>query len=242
MRLGAVVLLTLTAGIASAEPNVTFSFASDVASNEPTFEGGAGNGIISNSRVPTDLFVDDANGPLPTLTYDTRFYVDFQMTFSGSFNLPGGQVLHTYAIDGNFRFLGGGDGQVMTVDVSDGVLTALGDANGWGSTATIQASSIAGSTVNYTWQNATQAAYGLFMGVSSSDMTDAAFTLTNIFSFPAGAAGVPGVTIDAQTGLPNVAWESEGSYSGSAFFVPAPGTAMITGLGLAALGRRRRHS
>jgi len=242
MRLGAIVLLTsLTAGLASAQ-SVTFSFASDVASAEPTFEGDANTGVINNIRVPTGLLVDDANGPLPTLSYDTRFYVDFQMTYSGSFNLPGGQVLHTYAIDGNFRFLGGGDGQVMTVDVSDGVLTALGNANGWGSTATIQASSIAGSSVNYTWQNATQAAYGLFMGASSSDMTDAAFTLTNIFSFPAGAAGVPGVTIDAQTGLPNVAWESEGSYSGSAFFVPAPGTVAVAGLGLAAMGRRRRHS
>ncbi len=242
MRLGAVVLLTLTAGIASAEPNVTFSFASDVASNEPTFEGGAGNGIISNSRVPTDLFVDDANGPLPTLTYDTRFYVDFTMSTIGSTVLPSGQVLHSYSIDGTFRFLGGGDGQVMTVDVSDGVLTALGDATSWGSTATIQASSLAGSTVTYTWQNADQPAYNLFDNAVTSSMTDAAFTLTNILSFPNGGAGVSGVQINPGSGLPAVAWESEGSYSGSAFFVPAPGTAMIAGLGLAALGRRRRHS
>ena len=242
MRLGAIVLLTsLAAGTVSGQ-NVTFSFASDAASAEPTFEGEANTGVIRNVRVPTGLYVDDANGPLPTLEYDTRFYSDFQITYSGSVNLPGGQVLHTYGIDGNFSFLGGGDGRVMTVDVSDGVLTALGDASGWGSTATIQASSIAGSTVNYTWENATQAAYGLFMDASTSDMTDAAFTLTNIFSFPAGAGGVPGVTIDAQTGLPNVAWESEGSYSGSANFIPAPGTAVIAGLGIGALGRRRRNS
>jgi len=241
MRLGAIVLLSMAAGTASAQ-NVTFSFASDVASAVPTFEGQANNGVINNVRVPTNLFVDDANGPLPTLEYDTRFYVDFQMDYTGSFNLPGGQVLHTYGIDGNFRFLGGADGQVMTVDISDGVLTALGDANGWGSTASIQASSLSGSSVTYNWQNADQAPYNLFDGSSTSDMTDAAFTLTNIFSFPAGAGGVAGVTIDAQTGLPNVAWESEGSYSGSAFFVPAPGTAVIAGLGIATLGRRRRNS
>ena len=238
MRLGAIVVLSLTAGVASAQ-NVTFSFASDVASNEPTFEGQADTGVISVVRIPTGLEVDDANGPLPTLSYDTRFYCDFQLTYSGSFNLPGGQVLHTYGVDGTFRFQ---SSTVMQVTIEDGVLTALGDANGWGSTATIQASSLAGSNVNYEWQAASQAAYNLFTGASTSDMTDAAFTLTDIFSFPAGAAGVPGVTINPQTGLPNVAWESEGSYSGSAFFVPAPGTAMIAGLGLTALGRRRRNS
>lgn len=238
MRLGAIVLLSMAAGSASAQ-NVTFSFASDVASAVPTFEGQANNGVINNVRVPTNLFVDDANGPLPTLEYDTSFYVDFQMTYSGSFNLPGGQVLHTYGIDGSFRFQAS---TVMEVTIEDGVLTALGDANGWGSTATIQASSLSGSNVTYEWQSASQPAYNLFTGSSTSDMTDAAFTLTNIFSFPAGAGGVAGVTIDAQTGLPNVAWESEGSYSGSAFFVPAPGTAIIAGLGIATLGRRRRNS
>lgn len=238
MRLGAIVLLSMAAGTASAQ-NVTFSFASDVASAVPTFEGQANNGVIDNVRVPTNLFVDDANGPLPTLEYDTSFYVDFQMDYTGSFNLPGGQVLHTYGINGSFRFQAS---TVMSVDITDGVLTALGDANGWGSTATIQASSISGSGVTYNWQAADQAPYNLFGGSSTSDMTDAAFTLTNIFSFPAGAGGVAGVTIDAQTGLPNVAWESEGSYSGSAFFVPAPGTAIIAGLGIATLGRRRRNS
>lgn len=240
MRLGAIVLLTLSAGVAAAEPNVTFSFASDVASSVPTFEGEANTGVIANSRVPTNLFVDDANGPLPTLQFDTRFYVDFQMTHSGSFNLPSGQVLHTYAIDGNFEFLGGGDGQVMRVDVTGGVLTALGDATSWGSTATIQASSIAGSTVAYTWQNADQPGYGLFDNATTGDMTDAAFTLTNIFSFPAVGGSVAGVPINPQTGLPSLAWESEGSYSGSAFFVPAPGSVLVSALGVAVLGRRRR--
>lgn len=240
MRLGAIALLTLSAGVTAAEPNVTFSFASDVASGVPTFVGEANTGVIDNIRVPTNLFVDDANGPLATLEFDTNFYVDFQMTYTGSFNLPSGQVLHTYAIDGNFEFLGGGDGQVMSVDVTGGVLTALGDATSWGSTATIQASSIAGSTVGYTWQNADLPAYNLFDNVTTTDDTDAAFSLTNIFSFPAVGGSVAGVAIDPQTGLPSLAWESEGSYSGSAFFVPAPGTVLVTTLGVAVLGRRRR--
>src|SRR5690606_2997883 len=107
MRLGAIVLLTLSAGVAAAEPNVTFSFASDVASSVPTFVGEANTGVIDNIRVPTNLFVDDANGPLPTLEYDTSFYVDFQMIYAGPVNLPGGQVLHTYTLSGNFQFLGG---------------------------------------------------------------------------------------------------------------------------------------
>lgn len=236
MRLGAIVLLTLSAGIASGQ-NVTFSFASDVAGDEPTFIGEAGTGVIENLRVDTGLFVDDANGPLPTLGFDTSFYVNFQMTYSGSFNLPGGQVLHTYAIDGAFEFL---SSPTMRATITGGVLTSLGTAGSWGSTATIQASSLSGGTVSYEWLGDDQPAYNLFTGAITSDLTDAAFTLSNILSFPAGGAGAPGVTIDPQTGLPNVAWSSEGSYSGSAYFVPAPGAVTIAGLGIASLARRRR--
>lgn len=197
---------------------------------------------ISSGRTPTvpDLLVDDANGPLPTLVYEhTRFAVDFTLTSLGAATLPTGQVLHSYSVDGTFTFW---LPAVMSASIESGILTVLGDANSWGSSATIQASSLAGSNVTYNWNTDDQPAYNLFNGASTSEMTDVAFTLSNITSFPGGPTTISGVTIDPQTGLPNMTWQSEGSFSGSAFFVPAPGTAMIAGLGLAALGRRRRIS
>ena len=53
-------------------------------------------------------------------------------------------------------------------------------------------------------------------------------------------SGPNGVAIDPQTGLPIATWRSEGSYSGSATFVPTPGAAALAGLGLVTVSRRRR--
>ena len=236
MRLAAIVVFSMSAGIASGQ-NVTFSFASDTASEQPTFKGSADNGLMSNSRVNTDLLVDDANGPLPTLEYDTRFYNDFELTTIGSTLLPSGQYLHTYSINGNFRFQAS---TVMMVTVEDGVFSSLGDIDSWGTTATIQASSLAGSTVTYEWMTDDQPAYSLFDGSSTSDMTDIAFTLTHLMSFPDVGLPIAGVDLNQQTGLPSLAWQSEGSFSGSAFFVPAPSAVSVLAVAGAGLLRRKR--
>ncbi|RNC80916.1 MAG: hypothetical protein ED559_03710 [Phycisphaera sp.] len=236
MRFYTLAALTMTATTASAQ-NVTFSFASDNASERPTFAGTADDGQMSFFRVGTDLLVDDANGPLPTLEYDTLFYNDFTLTTVGSTLLPSGQYLHTYSIDGSFSFQGV---TVMTVTIEDGVFTALGGEFSWGSTATIQASSLAGSTVTYEWMTDDQPAYNLFDGAITSDMTDAAFTLTRLLSFPDGGQETPGVALNPGTGLPTDNWQSEGSYSGSAFFIPAPSSALlVTAAGIGLVRRRR---
>lgn len=237
MRLGAIVLLTLAAGTAGAEPNVTFSFASDTASNGPTFRGDAGSGIVEIARLPVGLLADDANGPLPTLDFsDARFYADFQFSLDSTVTLGSGQVLRAYTLSGTFSF---DNGSLMQVDLQNALFTVLGDADSWGSSGSIQASSIAGSTVTYTWNGASEPAYNLFQGAVTQSMTDAAFSLTNISSFSANGT-IPGVDVDPQTGLPTSKWQSEGSYSGSAFFVPTPGSFIATTLGVMALGRRRR--
>lgn len=230
------VVLSLAASTASAQ-NVTFSFPSDNDSEQPTFQGSADDGLMSNVRVATNLLVDDANGPLPTLEFDTRFYNDFALTTVGSTLLPSGQYLHTYSIDGTFRFQAG---LVMSVTIEDGVLTALGDEFSWGSTATIQASSLAGSTVTYEWLDDDQPAYNLFNGLTASDMTDAAFTLTNLVHFDNIGVRIPGVPINPGSGLPGEDWESEGSYSGSAFFIPAPASAALM-FACGVMGTRRRR-
>ncbi len=236
MRFYTLAAITMTATTASAQ-NVSFSFASDTASEQPSFRGFADSGVMNTGRIATDLLVDDANGPLPTLEYDTRFYNDFTLTTVGSTLLPSGQYLHTYSIDGSFRFQGV---TVMTVTIEDGVFTALGDEFSWGSTATIQASSLAGSTVTYEWMTDDQPAYNLFDGAITSDMTDAAFTLTRLLSFPDGGQETPGVALNPGTGLPTDNWQSEGSYSGSAFFIPTPGSALlVTAAGIGLVRRRR---
>ncbi|MEO1585359.1 MAG: hypothetical protein AAFR96_12420 [Planctomycetota bacterium] len=228
------------AGNAAAQPNVTFSFASDTASGPAvaqTFRGEAGSGVVEIFRSRVGLLADDANGPLPTLEFDdTLFYADFQLTYDSSTTLGTGQTLHAYRIDGTFRF----DAvTTMTVDIVDGLFTSLGGADSWGSTATIQASSTAGSTVTYTWDRESFPEYNLFEGESSQTLTDASFTLSNLLSFTADATQ-PGVMLDPQTFLPAEKWQSEGSFSGSAFFVPAPASVAVACVGGLIAARRRR--
>lgn len=220
-----------------AQPSVTFSFASDVNSDGPTFRGDSGNGVVETVRNPLGLLVDDANGPLPTLSFDdTRFYADFQLTYDSSVNLGTGQTLHAYRLDGVFRF----DAvQTMTVEIVNGLFTSLGDATSWGSSASIQANSDAGSTVTYTWQRESYPAYSLFQGASTQENTDASFTLTNLLSFTDNGTQA-GVTLDSQTFLPTQKWQSEGSYSGSAFFIPAPASIVMLAAGGVVAARRRR--
>ncbi|MFA6043994.1 MAG: hypothetical protein WC718_03330, partial [Phycisphaerales bacterium] len=115
-----------------------------------------------------------------------------------------------------------------------GALSALGTQNAWGSTGGIDATDITGQ-VTYTWFGPDLPAYGLFNGQSSVGIDDATFTLTNLQTVGAG----PGVTLGSG-GLPGAQWVAEGSYSGTARFVPAPGAMALAGLGGLIMSRRRR--
>jgi uncharacterized protein (TIGR03382 family) len=76
--------------------------------------------------------------------------------------------------------------------------------------------------------------YGVVGGGSSTTPDDFAFTLTNLNS---NGGGVP---INATTRLPSAAFQSEGSFSGTAN-IPTPGAAgLLAAGGLMVLSRRRR--
>lgn len=226
------VAVALAAGQAQA---AFFSFASDTNDAGWTFGGYAG--IVQQGgdiAVPITLLADDENGPMGALAFDTAFGADMVLRFASSTPLGGDLVLHSYFMNGWFTF-GPAENPLMSVVVTDAVLTTVGTSDAWGSTATIQGSNANGAGLVYTWLGDTHADYGLFSGQSSAADLPAtmAFTLTAL-----NADGSPGVPLTV--GLPNTAWESEGSFSGSATFIPAPGSLALLGLGVFAGTRRRR--
>lgn len=233
LRLLACATVVAVAGSAQA---ALFSFASDVDSSSFTFFGW-GNAIV-DAQDPSDtqlLFIDDDNGVLPTLPVTVEFDAVFEMAYAGSIPVTGNTFVHTYALAGAFGFFDPDTGApILTAALTGGSLTALGSATSWGTSETIQVNDIGASEIVYTWWGPAIPAYGLYPG-NSIGPDDAAFTLTLTLS--AAGAGVP---LDPQTGLPAIDWVSEGSYSGSAFFIPTPGAAALAGLGLIGMARRRR--
>lgn len=228
--------LLLVAGLATAaQADVLFSFASDTNHTDFTFAGMGGG--VSDAEDPTDpvrLLIDDGNGGMLPLTYDVEFGADFDISYAGSVDLGGGLFVHSYSLDGEFGFYDGSGAPVLTATVSHGALTALGGASSWMSTSTILSADGAGADITYTWHLADEADYGLFTGSSVGPADDGAFTLT----FLQNAAG-SGVGLDVDM-LPDSEWLSEGSFSGSATFIPTPGSlALLGGAGLLLLARKR---
>ncbi|RNC80917.1 MAG: hypothetical protein ED559_03715 [Phycisphaera sp.] len=224
--------------------DVTFSFAANDSpqpTNQSTFAGSALDGGISSSRVLSNLLVEsNVNRVLP-LEIQSRFNSDFQLTFIESDRLtPNGQYLHSYFIDGSFWF---DDDPYMVVTIENGVFTTLGEADRWGTAASIVASSDAGSIVSYEWLGDDNSDYSLFQGVNDESFSDAIFSLTNITSFPpiGPPQGTVGVDIDLATGLPEYNWTSDASFAGSTSFVPSPGSALVFGCGVLAMSRRKRR-
>jgi hypothetical protein len=212
------------------------SFASDRDSGSYTFTG-SGRQIhdAADQLDPLLLLVDDDNGPLQTLVFETEFDADFLISGYQSVNVGGG-VLHVYNISGSFAFLDRNTGApLMTASFTEGSLTVLGTQGAWASTATIQVGDGApNASIAYTWLGQNLPGYGLFTGQESVGLDDAAFTLT----FLQSAQGF-GVPID-QSGLPLDTWLSEGSFSGSAFFAPAPSSVALLALGGLVANRRKR--
>lgn len=225
--------LLVLAGATSAQAGI-FSFASDNDHQSFTFSGfGASVTDAQDSNDPFELLLDDANGPNNPLSYMVEFDADFAIRHVMSVNLGGGLFVHNYSLNGTFDFIDGSGNPLLSATVQNGALTALGGQSTWLSSASILGADGEGASVTYTWFGPDLPSYGVFTG-QSIDPDDAAFTLTFLQS-----DGGAGVRLGSDL-LPALDWVSEGSYSGSAQFVPAPGAvSLLAGAGLLAMRRRR---
>ncbi|MCC7389078.1 MAG: hypothetical protein IT431_09955 [Phycisphaerales bacterium] len=224
------------AALATAAPADTiFSFASDVDHTSFTFSGfGQSVGDAQDAAEPLELLIDDANGNGIPLSYEVEFNAEFSIAFAGSVSLGGGLFVHTYILNGEFGFYDGSGSPVLTASIDNGALTALGAQSTWLSNSTLLGADGEGAAVEYVWHLGDNPDYGLYTGASVGPADDGAFTLTFLQS--GGGAGV----VLGSDMLPGDEWLSEGSYSGSATFVPAPSSAgLVVGASLV-LGRRRR--
>lgn len=242
MKTVALGLVSLVLAASSAQAT-TFSFASD--SDNSAFTWAGLRNAITNGSSPLSnsitLVIDDENGPAPSLTYSVAFNANFQISFANSTAVGGGRFLHAYDVNASvpegaaqFSFVNPDGSTLLTATFTGGSLSALGTQNAWGTTGGVDATDITGQ-VTYTWFGPDLAAYGLFSGQSSVGTDDATFTLTNLQTVGGGA----GVTLGSG-GLPGANWVSEGSFSGTARFVPAPGAMVLMGLGGLVMARRRR--
>src|SRR5687767_11935758 len=127
---------------AGAAQGAFFSFASGSASSAWTFQG---NGLnFTDGTGPNDpitLFIDDNNGPLPTLGVSTQFNSNVALAYSGSVNLGGGNFSHNYTAQGSYSFTDILSGvTLLTVNFNNALFTAQGAALSWYPTAALQAS------------------------------------------------------------------------------------------------------
>ena len=230
------IAIAAVAGLAcAAGADTIFSFASDTDHTSFTFAGfGGGVGDAQDSGDVIELLIDDANGSNSPLTFEVEFNADFAITYAGSVDLGGGLFVHTYGLNGEFGFYDLSGSPVLTASIENGALTAMGGQSNWLSTSTVLGADGDASAVAYTWHLDDNADYGLYNGVSVGPADDSAFTLTFLQS--GNGAGV-GLGSDM---LPADEWVSEGSYSGSATFVPGPASLAMLGFGGLAIVRRRR--
>ena len=231
--------LILTAGLAVAPATAgTLSFRSDDNHRGFTFQG-VGNSITHAAQFdPYQLLIDDHNGPLAPVQFNVRLLADFTITPTGVVNIFG-SILHTYALNGGFSFVDFFTGApLLNAQVVNGAMTSPGNFGGWGTSGNLQGNDQPqSSSVTYQWFGPDLPGYQFFNGQSSVGLDDFGFTLTSITSgFIAPIAGVP----VGEGGVPISTWASEGSFSGTAYFVPTPGAAGLMILGCLAANRRRR--
>jgi hypothetical protein len=206
--------LLVSAGLASAKPVVSFSFASDDHHEGPTvtgFDSSFGGVILAN--LVTDLN-DDASGGL--VIFPTEAYLGFYDVRKHRVERCGSHYLHTWKVSGRLDFIHR-DAlaflPLLTMGFVEGTLTSISpDVDRLGETATLQVSeSVDALTQIYPQSllNAVLAVSGLTPITSSEDL---AFTFTNLRKTD-GSQDRP--RLDAVTGLPVDEWKAEGSFSAS---------------------------
>lgn len=244
------------AGLAGSAQAALFSFASDDASNAFTFVGtaGAGNSFTmtqQGARIPVTLKIDDNNGPLPSVALNVFFEAEFTLGWIGSLGTGNSQT-HAYSATGNFRFVDANGGvllSIATTGQNPAGMTIGGTMSNWASAGSLFGSDNAdGGTVAYTTSpalftlasgaGANLEQYGIFGGANATSIgtDDFGFSLTFVSAATGGA-----VPINSTSRLPTGAWRAEGSYSGSATWIPAPGTMALVGIAGGLIARRRRR-
>ncbi|MEO0511983.1 MAG: hypothetical protein AAF108_03695 [Planctomycetota bacterium] len=235
-----VALLACVLAPAASAQQITFSFASDSDSNDPTFVGSSDTfGNAPSAEPDFSLLVDDGNGPLPTLEFaDLLFMADFSITSFGKTMIAPGLFLHNYSVDGVFALSDAGSNNILEADVAGGVMSIVGGENSWATSGSIITSDIDMSEITYRWGGMDFPDYLIFNGQESAgdDLDDGVFTLT--FLADSSSDGV--VELD-DNGLPVEEWTAEASFSGSTrSLIPTPGAVAMIGLG-GLLGAVRRR-
>lgn len=239
---------------ASHSSGATFSFASDENHDGPTFQDldvtvapDVGQGTSPpdvSGKVEVDFKID-VNGDTPGGLTIIPATFDFEGVFTSQGTTPvGGETLHWWRMDGSYSFTDLSASLLKKVDFQGAIFTALApDASAISDSATIQANS-ASSTLSPTLGQGL-IDRGFTAGDGEFAMTDFAFTLTNIRTYPGGAKGVPVINPEGSSIIHlGEAWISEGSYSAtSTYLTPEPGTLMLLGWAFLAglIGTRRRH-
>lgn len=244
-------------GLAGSAQATLFSFASDDASSQFTFQGtaaAANNSFTlthTSNRVPVTPKIDDNNDVLPTVAIAVGLTANVTLNWFNSLGMGGSQT-HAYSATGTFSFVDPSSGAALLTiaftNQSPAGMTIGGSMSEWFSSGGLFGSDNGGGgTVTYTSTPALFTAgaavganlenYGIFGGANatSTGPDDFSFTLTRVNA--AGAA----VPINSTTRAPSAAWNAEGSFSGSATWIPSPGAfALIGAAGLMVAGRRRR--
>jgi hypothetical protein len=241
LRSASVIVL---AGLAVSANAGIFSFASDFSDESWTWHGELHGGHFGLSDgTPTgdlmQLLIDDANGVLDPLVFDVDFNAHLHFAHLSSTPIGGGKFLHSYAAEGDVGWYTD-SGPVLEMSTDGAVFTIVGGEFSWDSAGSIFG---ADSWASLTYTSYVDApAYGMFAGQNVSP-ADFGFTLTALNS-----SGVipydfssPGAALDPSSMLPLGDIFAEGSFSGSAQFVPAPTSlALLGAAGLMSGSRRRR--
>lgn len=237
-------MLTVAGLAAVANAGGIFSFASDFSDQSWTFRGEfhAGHFALEDATPASDpmtLLIDDSNGVLAPLTYEVDFNLHADLEHLSSTPIGGGKFLHSYVIEEGTAGWYESTGPVLEMTFDGAIMTIVGDEFGWDSAGSFFGAD-SWADVQYTsYIDAPD--YGMYEGesVGPQDFSFSLSALNTSGTIPYDFSS-PGATLDQVTMLPVDEIFAEGSYSGSAQFVPAPSTAaVLVGAGLVGMRRRR---